>query len=710
MKSVRFIMAIHNHQPVGNFEHVFEKACARAYQPFLDALDEVPELRCVFHFSGPLMLWAERHNPALIERIRDGVKKDRFELLGGGYGEPILTMLTEADVNGQVSLFRRHLHQRHGIVVRGVWLPERVWEPQLAGPLADAGAEYTVVDDFHFHCAGLKPEDLTGYYVTEDRGRVLRIFSGSEFLRYAIPFRDPEKTIEHLRRFATEDGSNVVVYADDGEKFGLWPETYKHVYTDGWLARFLKALNQNRDWIRFSTFAETLDAVPPLGKVYLPAASYREMSEWALSVPRRFEFEALLKDLKNHDLLKRSRAYMPGGSWRNFKVKYVEAAQMYARMMEVSQLVAARSAARKIAEARRELCLGQCNCAYWHGVFGGLYMPFLRSAVYDHLLKAERLLCSPRARPARALRDFDLDGRPEVKLSTSRLACYLKPDRGGALYEFDDRQKGWNFSNVMTRRLEAYHRRLVEAAKANKADKQANPAAEPAVSIHERVRCKEPGLEKLLYYDARVRDSLVDHFYPEDTSPDALRQCRVEELGNFAGASYQVHEPRSKAATVSFRCHGLVGPPGGRMPVILAKRLSLSDRHVLAVRYVLQFPEGAPEGTRFAVELNLALTCGNAPDRNYFSQRGENLNNLSTLLDLKEEPGLGLVDEWFGLELWVHADPPAGFWTYPVETVNDSEGGFERIYQGSAVVPHWPVAGGPGEEQVFALSLEVRDR
>ena len=33
----------------------------------------------------------------------------------------------------------------------------------------------------------------------------------------------------------------------------------------------------------------------------------------------------------------------------------------------------------------------QCNDSYWHGVFGGLYLPHLRSAVYEHLIQAEVL-------------------------------------------------------------------------------------------------------------------------------------------------------------------------------------------------------------------------------------------------------------------------------------------------------------------------------
>ena len=34
---------------------------------------------------------------------------------------------------------------------------------------------------------------------------------------------------------------------------------------------------------------------------------------------------------------------------------------------------------------------------------------------------------------------------------------------------------------------------------------------------------------------------------------------------------------------------------------------------------------------------------------------------------------------------------PAGLWCFPVETVSQSEAGFEGVYQSSAVIPHWVV-------------------
>ena len=147
-----------------------------------------------------------------------------------------------------------------------MWMPERVWEQSFTRDLVDAGIEYTMLDDFHFKCAGLTESQLTGHLLTEDDGRVLSVFPGSERLRYTIPFAAPQQTIDYLAKMAEEHPNAVAVFGDDGEKFGTWPETKKHVYDDGWLARFFDALVQNQDWIQVTTLAEAFDNVPPVGQ------------------------------------------------------------------------------------------------------------------------------------------------------------------------------------------------------------------------------------------------------------------------------------------------------------------------------------------------------------------------------------------------------------------------------------------------------------
>src|SRR5580692_1911265 len=187
MSHVRLILALHNHQPVGNFDGVFEEAYRTSYRPFLDVLANYPEIPFALHTSGPLLEWLVEKHPEYIARLRSLVESGRVEVLGGGFFEPILTMIPERDRIGQIKAFSRYLLELFGAQVRGMWIAERVWEQHLVSGIADAGIEYTVLDDFHFERAGCKGDDVFGYYLTEDDGRLLKVFPGSESLRYTMP-------------------------------------------------------------------------------------------------------------------------------------------------------------------------------------------------------------------------------------------------------------------------------------------------------------------------------------------------------------------------------------------------------------------------------------------------------------------------------------------------------------------------------------------
>src|SRR5262249_40034585 len=149
----------------------------------------------------------------------------------------------------------------------------------------------------------------------------------------------------------------VVVFADDGEKFGSWPETHRHCYEHGWLRRFLDALRDARSWVRLCTFSQALDETPRAGKIYLPDASYREMTEWALPVGKLAAYKHLMHDLGHDPHLNDIKRFQRGGFWRNFKVKYPETQEMYARMLQVSRRVhqAEEAAPNAVTQARQEL-------------------------------------------------------------------------------------------------------------------------------------------------------------------------------------------------------------------------------------------------------------------------------------------------------------------------------------------------------------------
>src|SRR5262249_40586838 len=267
-----------------------------------------------------------------------------------------------------------------------------------------------------------------------DDGRLIRIFPGSERMRYLVPFRNPEETIQYFGEVASKNPDAVIVFADDGEKFGSWPETHKHCYDDGWLRRFLEILRQNRHWVKFCTFAQALDETPPAGLIYLPDCSYREMTEWVLPVPKLLAYTQLMHSLEHDSRGGEIKRFLRGGYWRNFKAKYPETREMYGRMLQISRKLQEAESAEDngrrsaLAAPRSALYRAQCNCAWWHGAFGGLYLPHLRNAVYHYMIAAENALLEIEERGQDwvdvQVQDFDLDGEPEVCLANSRLAAY----------------------------------------------------------------------------------------------------------------------------------------------------------------------------------------------------------------------------------------------------------------------------------------------
>ena len=692
---IRLLLAIHNHQPIGNFDGVFEEAYQDSYAPFLEVLSEYPELPVALHQSGSLLEWLVEKHPEYIDRVRSLTDRGQIEILGGPFYEPILACIPRRDRIGQISGYSRYLEQLFGTTVRGMWVPERVWEQSFASDIVNGGIEYTLVDDFHFRSSGMRADDLHGYYLTEDEGKLLKIFPGSEKLRYTIPFQDPQATIDYLREIADRFPNSIVTFGDDGEKFGTWPGTKKHVYQDGWLRKFFEALLENSEWLKVSTLAEAVDQVAPLGKCYLADCSYREMTEWALSTELQQELHDLTEEFKTLPDWSRLRPYLRGGFWRNFRVKYPESNEMYARMLEVSerlerlaQTEAGQNSSDLVSDARRELYRAQCNCPYWHGAFGGLYLPHLRNAIYSHIIAADTLLEKIEGRDGHWVRvdsdDYNLDARKEIRLAGDRLVAYLMPSRGGHLYELDIRALRHNLLATLNRRPEPYHEKIIQHAQ-NGGHSDENEVA----SIHDAIRFKQPDLDKKIGYDNWPRKSLVDHFFQPGLSADAFRGGSGE-LGDFVTGVYETVLRRSqRRVEVVMSRVGTVGPY--QIKVVKKVALDVAKSGTLEIEYELsELPEGVP--LHFGVEFNFAGMPAFAPDRYYYDSHGRQLGQLELQQDVANLDRIGLVDEWLGLDAAVDFSQPASIWTMPIQTISQSEGGFELVHQSCAVVPHWQFA------------------
>ncbi len=785
-------LGFHDHQPVGNFPEVFESHYLSAYLPFLDGMEAHPAIPFSLHVTGPLLLWLGREHPEYVARLRRLCASGRLEMKGGGFYEPILACIPDADKHEQLTRLSCHLRDTLDVTPEGAWIAERVWEPHLAAHLACAGLRYATLDDSHFQAVGLDTDAALGYFVTEDGGHRFDLFPISKPLRYLIPFGEPEAVVDHLRGLATEWTRRraagllppdapppLAVYDDDGEKFGGWPGTNAHVYGSGWMERFLTVLEREAEagWLALTTLGEFRRRFPPLGRIYLPTASYAEMQEWSEGFFRNF-----LVRYDEANLLHKRMLYTSGRVRR--RLAELGLAQDgtarppdgFADPNDAETAVGAHTTAplerrgdrRDVLEAYDHLLRAQCNDAYWHGVFGGLYLPHLRHAVNGALISAERLLPAE-MRPAIEVLDLDLDGHDEVLLRSEEAAVLLAPARGGTVVCLDHLPSAFALLDTLRRRREPEHAALEELAATARAaeetaaregaeasahdlaprpDSPENPAPPPTLTIHETVRMKEPGLEKMLFVDHHPRSAFLDHFYHLETTLRDLVEGTAIELGDLVNAPYECTvEP------------GAAGPPGSaEPPVVTLRRLGMVagvrvqvEKQValarggasLIVDYRVHVPvdvpaapgsappsaEGADPSAEamapiggagrtalFAPEVNLTLLAGRAHDR-YVLVDGQRPSE-SFLADEGAHHGaqsVELVDESVGIRArlaWeltgsVRREPPATLWRHGVLTVSLSEDGFERIYQSTALVPAWPLPLEPGAELRVRLRLDV---
>ncbi|GAB4330956.1 MAG: DUF1926 domain-containing protein [Calditrichia bacterium] len=707
MKRIYFAFGIHCHQPVGNFDFVFEDAYRKSYKPFLDIVEKFPDFKLNVHYTGILLDWIKQHYPEHIQQLKRLGERGQVEHMSGGFYEPIISVIPRSDAVGQIRKQSDWIEKEFNQKPRGMWLAERVWEPVLPSTMHQAGMEYSVIDDAHFKYSGLQNEDLLGYYLTEDSGKPVRIFPISQKLRYTIPFEEPEVTLEYLRSIASEDEDRLIVFADDGEKFGVWPGTFDFVYGKKWLERFIQLILENRDWIKLVHFSEAIDQIKPMGRVYLPTASYAEMMHWAL-LPKAFrDYEDFEHTLKDEGLFDKYGVFVRGGFWRNFLAKYPESNQMHKKMLFLSERAwKLKEAGHPLADqALDHIWAGQCNCPYWHGVFGGLYLGHIRHAIYQHLIEADKILRKAEADEKKIQifeKDYNLDGYPEMILETPNLNLYLEPANGGRIAELDYLPANFNLLNTMSRREEGYHYKLVELA--NKKD-QPQQENDGVASIHDLVLSKEEGLEKHLNYDKHERKSLIEHFLPIGVSVEDFKTVNYQELAELFKAEYQVVDRRERddKVEITLRATTALRQQESEAALTVKKHLTVyRDEDMIDVVYSVKADR--PVSGIFGVEFNFALLAGYADDRYYLVDGVK--PEAANLASIGEVTGkqIALVDEYSNLKAELLSDERVKIWRLPIETISLSEAGFERVYQSSAVVFLYEI------EQKQTWSVNIRQK
>ncbi|MEW6562018.1 MAG: alpha-amylase/4-alpha-glucanotransferase domain-containing protein [Pseudomonadota bacterium] len=651
-ETVSLLFGVHAHQPVGNFVEVLDDAHQRCYKPFLQVLHRYPDFRFAVHFSGWLLDYLYDKFPQDMALLTEMVGRGQVELFGAGDTEPVLAVIPNRDRIGQINKLSDKLEKRVGERPNGAWLTERVWEATVVPALADAHIDYVTVDDYHFLCSGKNIEELSGYFTTEEDGRKLDLFPISEALRYRIPFAPANEVVGYLEGLAQRGVQAAAVYFDDIEKFGIWPETYHWVYERGWLEDFIRGVLASPK-IRTETYRDYHAREKTRGIVYLPTTSYIEMNEWTLPEKAAHTYADLVHAEKHSGHYDARKAFLRGGIWKNFFSRYPESNWMHKRMSALSHRLAALPAKRQTAELTELLYVAQANDAYWHGLFGGLYLPHLRRAVYNAITALESKLDAIQARPACERTDLDSDGCDEVFLHNAKLQAVVKLDGSASLHELDAYALSHNFGDTLRRQPEHYFRKIESSGGAS-----THHSGDGIASAHDRVAFKHEISSDDLRADAHGLTLFRDtYLFDGQTHAVEYELISATEQGMIFSAQLEGGELRKH---IRLQDNSLQ----------VGYRLNNSLRGILRTTVALAMPSCDGFAGRYIV--GGAPVCG-----------------FGSPLELAEANGAILDDGVLGGHLVVQAAAGTRLHGKPFFTVSQSEAGFEKIMQAVQLTLEW---------------------
>ena len=688
-RPVSLLFGVHAHQPIGNFPEVLADAHMRCYKPFLEVLFRYPEFHFAMHFSGWLLDYLFAHFPQDMAMLTEMVRRGQVELFGAGETEPVLAAIPARDRIGQIETFSRKLTATFGQRPSGAWLTERVWDSTVVPALTACGIRYVIVDDYHFLCTGKITDQLNGFFSTEEDACRLDIFPISEALRYKLPFSPANEAIAHIESLAAEKADDqpvAAIYFDDIEKFGIWPETYQWVYEKGWLEQFVQGVLSSPGIIP-QHYRDYHAAGKTKGIVYLPTTSYIEMNEWTLPAESARVYADLVKQSKASGGFERNKAFLRGGIWKNFLTRYPESNWMHKRMLGLSARLAALPQNPHTGEMQQKLYAAQANDAYWHGLFGGLYLPHLRRAIYNHLIDLEAMLDHCAARESRVTQDIDFDGIDETRLQNGNLQIIVRHDPSASIVEFDAYALKHNFGDTLRRHQEDYFDKVQlcgqhpadDDADSHRQENPDNPGnahntAETGggiASAHDRIVSRHRIYAVDLETDDNARTLFIDRI---NNARIAFHAADANDANDAGGIRFQArHES-----------------------LLINKHLQLVDNR-LQVTY--RFSGESKDS--FSTEINLAMPSCDGPGGRFIVQ-GEPVSGFGQPLALADLTEITLDDDTLQGSMLLRASRPVQFSAQPLFTVSQSEQGFEKIMQAVTLLLTWPI-----ETEAVILSLTV---
>ena len=416
---ISLVLGSHAHVPYGAEPGEFENVYINHVRPFVSNLFKFPNIQATLHYSGVLLHWLERSHPGLIMSIEEMVTRKQVEMLGGGFYEPMLPIISVQDKIGQIELMTTYLRKQFGKRPQGCWIPSFAWEQNLVSPLSACGMGFTFLSERQFGMAGC---NSIGPCICEDQGKIITVFPVLHFLESALAEKSIDSLLESL--VGKTPSQNVIV--------SIFPEKINvakgESVDDAW-CHFFEGISRCDNFVETISPGKLYKTLRGLPKVYFPDST---ASEDCIS-PRRFI------------------------------VSHPEALRIYSKMIFTNVLInQLRGDKSRKLSAHEELWKSQGNVLFCRTGKQGIHNRLFRNAAYSAILGAERVTREKgKFPPSLVPFDFNMDGTAEWLFRDAKINCYVQSP-GGGVYELDYVPGTWNYLDTCGGRF-AFADRLLPA-------------------------------------------------------------------------------------------------------------------------------------------------------------------------------------------------------------------------------------------------------
>ena len=221
---------------------------------------------------------------------------------------------------------------------------------------------------------------------------------------------------------------------------------------------------------------------------------------------------------------------------------------------------------------------------------------------------------------------------------------------------------------------------------------------------------KQEGLVDHLTYDAYERRSGLVGILPRDTTPEAAAAGIAPELADLRDGTWSV-TALDRRSLVAHR-DGTLDMGGESVPLTATRTVRLGGGRMDPVLSLeIEIGHAGASGAAaidalLAIEWSTMLLGGGHNPAAWIDVDGNRVPHDSSLV-ARGVTSFSAGNDQRAVAIETTIDPPVDLWIAPIETVSNSEGGFELVYQGSACLYVVPLRLAAGEHIALRITHAV---